>query len=509
VTDPNGQPLTEARVKFSGKSAVKTDEKGRYTVHGLYADKGYQVEAVAWGYAPLDPAGQASQANFKMVLGHRGELEPFDIVLKKEKILSGRVVDQDGQPVSGVRIMAWGSPFGTGDLWQWYDTHTDQDGEFSVGNLGDRIYSFFVGQYGNVYHSPLEPTLVFQVTGDSFMPMPRPGRRLVPQDIVATAEAFEQPYRQFFRLKEYCDASRKNNGGKLVSQWLEQLDTSDKAKQCELLARLGSVPAYHAHDHLEQILCGHKVQSSRGAVTSSGSNMASQYDPGALPVDLISSKDPNIVMLTMRAMGRTGFTGEHAALLIDKLDDDNPNIRQYAVLALAELTGVYLGTESEPWQTWLNHYQEYRSELNGKGYCELFASLCGVFRQHSPSPATTERIMAAWDGGSHGSARFRHMMAGEQAEALTHFFGSIKIDGEHPVKYGHCPGYWPTDMFSDKGHRNQNLKIQFDRTCQLGEKTFEPGKDYTLPALFRDGYRGQWEIVDLRLDDIEEVESSK
>jgi hypothetical protein len=226
-------------------------------------------------------------------------------------------------------------------------------------------------------------------------------------------------------------------------------------------------------------------------------------------VDLIQSKDPNIVMLTMRALGRTGFTAEHADLLIDKLDDENLAVRQYAVLALAELTGVYLGPEKALWETWLSRYQKYRSKLHGKGYFELFASLCGVFRKHSPSPETTERIMVAWQGGSDGGARFRHMISGERVAELFHFLASIKIDGEHPVKYGHCPGYWPTDMFSDKGHRNQNLKIQFDRTCQLGEKTFEPGRDYTLPALFRDGHRGQWEIVDLRLNDIEEVERSK
>ncbi|MCP4455843.1 MAG: HEAT repeat domain-containing protein, partial [Planctomycetes bacterium] len=334
-------------------------------------------------------------------------------------------------------------------------------------------------------------------------------RSLVPADIVARAEAFEQPYHQFFRLKEYHDASLKNNGGRLVSQWLEQLDTSDIAKQCELLARLGSVPAYHAHDYLEQILSGRTVQSSGGAVTSFGSNMASQYDPGTLPSDLIQSKDPNIVMLTLRALGRTGFTAEHAHLLIDKLDDENQAVRQYAVLALAELTGVYLGPDKAPWEIWLNQYQAYRSELNGKGHFQLFASLCDVFRKHSPSRETTERIMAAWQGGSDGGARFRRRVSGEQAEALTHFFASIKIDGEHPVKYGHCPGYWPTDMFSDKGYRNQNLKFQFKRTCQWGEKTLEPGRDYMLPALFRDGHQGKWEIVDLKLDDIQEIESSK
>ena len=509
VTDPNGQPLAEARVKFSGKSVVKTDQQGRYTVHGLYADKGYQVEAVAWGHAPLDPDGRASRANFKMILDDRGEPEPFDIVLQKERILSGQVVDQDSNPVSGVRVMVWGSPFGTGDLWQWYDTRTDEEGKFSVGNLGDRIYSFFVGKYGNVYHSPLESPILFKVTGDSFMPPALPGRSLVPADVVSHVEALEQPYRPFFRLKEYSDASRKNNGGKLISQWLEQLNTSDRTKQCELLARLGSVPAYHAHDYLEQILCGRTAKIPGGAVTSFGSNMASRYDPGALPADLIQCEDTNVVMLTMRALGRTGFIAEHADLLIDKLDDENQGIRQYAALALAELTCVYCGPDKAPWKTWLSHYQAYRRDLNRKGYFELFASLCGVFREHGASPETHERVMAAWQGGSEGGVRFRHMMSGDQAEALTHFFAAISIDGDHPIKYGHCPGYWPTDMFSDKGHRNQNLKIQFDRKCRLGKQDFEPDRDYTLPALFRDGHRGQWEIVDLRLDDIKEVERSR
>ena len=237
--------------------------------------------------------------------------------------------------------------------------------------------------------------------------------------------------------------------------------------------------------------------------------MASQYDPGPLPADLINCEDPNITILSLRALGRTGFMAEHAGLLIDKLEHENEDVCRYASLALAELTGVYLGPRKAPWKTWLNHYREYRSELNRKGHFELFVSMCQVFRAHSPSPETTERIMAAWQGGSDGAVRFRRVISGEQAAALAQFFGSVKIDGDRPVKYGHCPGYWPSDMFSDKGYRNQDLKIQFGRSCRLGDKLFEPGKDYVLPALFRDGYRGQWEIVDLRLDDIEEVESSR
>ncbi|NQV35027.1 MAG: carboxypeptidase regulatory-like domain-containing protein, partial [Phycisphaeraceae bacterium] len=503
VRDSNGQPIAQARVRFRGKPMLKTDDQGRYAVNGLYADQGYEVEVVARGYAPLDPGGNTLIKNLSIQFDANGVPLPFDITLEPECILHGRVIDQDGEPIRGYPVQVYAGTFLDTPLQ--YRGYTNEKGVFRIGNLSDRVYRFGVGSCGNVYHNPTESPLVFQVTDDSLMPWPRPGRTLVDEALLARAEAFEKPYCTHFRLREYSDASRQNDGGKLISQWIEQLSTSDEAKQCELLARLGSVPAYHAHDYLEQILCGRKVQFSGGAVTSFASNMASRYDPGGLPPSLINSLDPNIAMLTMRVLGRSGFTAEHAGLMIDKLDDENQEIRQYAALALAELTGVYLGPEKERWESWLSHYQKYRSESSAKGHFDLFTSMCRIFRKHSPSPETTERIMAAWQGGSDGAARFRNMVSREQIEELYHFLASIKIDGEHPVKYGHRPGYWPTGMFSDKGHRNQNLKIQFDRKCRLGEKDFEPGRDYTLPALFRDGYQGKWEIVDLRLDDIEKL----
>jgi hypothetical protein len=64
-------------------------------------------------------------------------------------------------------------------------------------------------------------------------------------------------------------------------------------------------------------------------------------------------------------------------------------------------------------------------------------------------------------------------------------------------------------MFRAKGHRNQDPKLRFDRQCSLGKRTFEPGRWYILPALFRDGNQGKWEIVDLRLEDMQEVVGSR
>ncbi|MCF7972999.1 MAG: carboxypeptidase regulatory-like domain-containing protein [Phycisphaerae bacterium] len=511
VTDPNGLPLAQARVQFSGKSMVETDDQGRYAVNGLYADQRYEVKAVARGFAPLDPGSESSVANYEIVLGDEGEPEPFNIVLQKEWILSGRVVDQDSQPVSGVRVMVWSSPFGTGDLWQWYDTRTDQEGKFSVGNLGDRIYTFFVGQYGNVCHSPLESPILFRVTGDSFMPNPLPGRGLVPPEIVTGVETFELPYRQFFRLREYSEASRQNKGGKLLSQWIEQLYTADHAGRCEVLARLGSVPAYHALDTFELILSGRKIQDARGSgtFTTFGSNMASATEPGPCPEDLVNCQDKGIVCLAMRAVARTGFVGEHAGLLIDKLDDPNALVRDTALVALAELTGVYVGDEKTQWQDWLKQYQDARSSLDTRGNFPLIESLCQLCRQDEWSKQGIECMMAAWQGASEGASRFRKQLEGDEGKAIWAFFASVDLNGDDPIRRGHPFGYWPSDIFRSQGHQNYDLKFRVARSCTLGSQVFEPNVWYCLPALFRDGFQGQWEIVDLRLDDIERDASSK
>lgn len=258
-----------------------------------------------------------------------------------------------------------------------------------------------------------------------------------------------------------------------------------------------------AHTYLYEILHGRFIHFSDGAVTSFDSNMASWFDPGELPAPLINSQDPNIVCLAMRALARSGFVSEHAQLLIDKLDHENEQIRAYALVALAEMTGVYRGTDKSQWQAWLGQYRKYRRDLDTRGHYRLFASMCRIARKEELSPDTIEQVMAAWQGGSTGSLRFRKTLSSEQGTETWHLLASIKIEGDNPIQYGHTRGYWMGDMFRAAGHRNHDLKIQFERKCKLDEKTFEPGKWYVLPSLFRDGYQGKWEIVDVRLEDIQ------
>jgi len=507
VRDIQGKAIPDALVLFyPHRQTVKTDAQGRYQVKGLYADQQYEVEVAAWGYAPLDPRGESVVKDFVIEFDPNGDPLDYDVSLESERVLHGRIIDQAGRPVNGVWIDARGPSVCITDRRDWHRSRSNEEGYFRIGNLGDRIYDITVGDYGKLYHHPLESPLILRVTEDSLMPWPRPGRALVDESQLAQVEAFERPYCKYFRLKEYSDASDKFTfgGGKLISQWLEQLiKTPDKAKQYEVLARLGSVPAYHAHKYLYEIIHGRFIHFSDRALGSFDSNMASWHDPGELAAHLIRSQDPNVICLSMRALARSGFTAEHAQALIDKLEHDHEQVRAYALVALAELTGVFLGPDKASWQSWLGRHLEYRSALNGDSHSELFASMCAVFREHTPSRETTERLMAAWQGGSDGGARFRAMISGNQAKAYHAFFSSIKVDGENPAENGRSVGYWLTDMFTDKGYQNHDLHVQFERECKLDAQTFAPGRRYTIPALFRDGYRGQWEIVDLRLDAIQ------
>lgn len=509
VTGPDGEPIEHALVRFRGKSPIETDAQGRYTVNGLYADQGYEVEVGARGYAPLDPGGGVITDNFKIQLDPNGQPLPFDITLEKERILHGRVINQDEEPVEGVRVRVWSSPFGLGSTWKWYDTHTDPNGHFRVGNLGDRIYAYFMGQYGQQYHNPLESPVVIRVTGDSFMPAPLSGRGLVERPIREQAETFESRYRPFFRVKEYREASIKNQGGKLVSQWLEQLADANDGRQYELLAYLGSVPAYPAHDTLEQILCGRVLSSSIGAVTHFDSNSNSARAVGPCPAHLAASQDPTVICLAMRALARSGFVFAHAQLLIDKLDHTREQVRAYALVTLAEMTGVCQGADPSQWQRWVDQYRQYREDLDTRGNGRLLADVCRVARDRELTPESVERVMAAWQGSSAGALRFREVLGGQRGADLWRFLASIKLEGDKPIQYGHTRGYWRSDMFLSAGHHKHDVKVQFERRCTLDAKTFEPDQWYIIPALFRDGYQGKWEIVDLRFEDVEAAVGSQ
>ncbi len=505
VTGPDGEPIANALVKFRGHPFVKADSEGRYKIEGIRPNEGYEVEAAAQGYAPLDPDGDTIVSNYFLQFDEKGNVKPFNIQLDQEVPLFGRVIDQDGNGIEGVRLNVWTAPFASSERWQWYDTHTDNNGNFRIGNLGDRCYTFFVGRYDNVYHNPSESPIIFQVTDDSLMPEPLPGRKLADADILKEADEFEKPFRQYFRLKEHADACTHNRGGKYISDLIVKL--RDKETCYAALAELGSVHSWQALGVYEIILTGSKIDPSKynsGPGFSFGSSVAGSYETGELPKELVNSKDPAVVNLAMRALARNGFVDVHADIMIDKLSSDDSSICNYASVALAEMTGEYYGTDAVRWHAWLDNYMAFRKEFDYRDNRKLFASLCKVVRKYKEQDDFIERIIPAWKPGRKGTISFMQQLIGDNGSELIELLCSIDIeDGDEPAIHGTHTNYWPTDIFTGESASDNDLRVRFVKECSYKGRKYVPGRWYGIPAVFGGGFNAKWLIYDLKLDYIE------
>ena len=506
ITGPDNEPIAEALVKFNGHPFVKADNEGTYIIEGIKPNQGYEVEAAAQGYAPLDPSGDSIVSNYQLLFEDNGTPKPFNIQLGKEVPLYGRVIDQDGKPVEGVRLNVWTAPFATSERWQWYDTHTDKNGDFRVGNLGDRCYTFFVGSCGNVYHNPSDSPIIFHITGDSLMPDPLPGRAMVDTEILEEADEFERPFRRYYRLKEHADACSHNSGGKYISDLIVKLQ--DEESRYAAFAELGSIHSWQALSVYEQILSGKAVDPSKynaGAASSFSSTIAGKYDTGKLPKELINCQDSTTVKLVMRALARNGFVDVHADLLIDKLNSRNTSIMNYASVALAEMTGRYFGTNVAKWKDWLETYKKNQRLFDYNSNRKLFTSLCKVMREYKDDDDFIERITPAWKTGRKGTIKFFDILKGEHGPELVEFLCSINIDGgDESAIHGTHTHYWPTDIFKGESASDNDLRVKFEKEYTYKGCKFIPDKLYDIPAVFGGGYNAKWSIYDLKLDHIEE-----
>jgi protocatechuate 3,4-dioxygenase beta subunit/predicted Ser/Thr protein kinase len=168
IRDVQGKPIPDALVLFyPHKQTVKTDAQGRYQVNGLYADEQYEVEVAAWGRAPLDPGGETVVKHYAIELDPNGDPLDHDVTLQPERILHGRIIDQDGKPLNNVMINARGASVCVTDRKDWHLSHSNEEGYFRIGNLGNRKYSLTVGQYGEASYSPAESPILIRIAGDS------------------------------------------------------------------------------------------------------------------------------------------------------------------------------------------------------------------------------------------------------------------------------------------------------------------------------------------------------
>ena len=121
VTDGDGRPLPDARIRLTAGSAVAetaADERGAFRF-GPRAAGSFDLEVQAAGFRALRKSG----------LALAGSVDLGALVLQPAALLAGRVVDDTGEPVAGAALFAARRGQGAGS------TQADAAGRFSFAEL--------------------------------------------------------------------------------------------------------------------------------------------------------------------------------------------------------------------------------------------------------------------------------------------------------------------------------------------------------------------------------------
>ncbi len=152
ITDGDGRPIAGAEISNSGRSSrdvrrASSDERGVFVLHDVFEGSvGHELVVKAKDYAPqrlaFTPGARAESAELeiKMEPGHR---------------IRGRVVDEGGEPVAGVRVYSsHGNEGGNMEFGQ--SVTTDAAGRFAFDSLPDHApLSFIADGYSEIAETSL------------------------------------------------------------------------------------------------------------------------------------------------------------------------------------------------------------------------------------------------------------------------------------------------------------------------------------------------------------------
>jgi uncharacterized GH25 family protein len=133
VTDPGGEGIPRARVRAMlrlsnwgsplSRELAEADENGNYELSAIPPGHKYNVSAAAKGYGEIDVDVHADDA-----LNNRLSIETMSLPLAN-LLVSGRIVDTDGNPVPDARIS------GSGENQPNPNTLSDKQGKFTLDGL--------------------------------------------------------------------------------------------------------------------------------------------------------------------------------------------------------------------------------------------------------------------------------------------------------------------------------------------------------------------------------------
>lgn len=131
-----GHPIEGAVVSLKGANRTgTTDANGHYTLKHIPTGD-YRITVYKDGYG-RGPSGYSSPSRRIRLSAGQG-LHDVNFQLEKESILSGRVLDNEGKPLSDIGVYLWGTSFrhGRRQYWAASSVRTNDLGEYRISGIG-------------------------------------------------------------------------------------------------------------------------------------------------------------------------------------------------------------------------------------------------------------------------------------------------------------------------------------------------------------------------------------
>ena len=148
ITDTSGRPLEGAVVFLQNDKGmtsgleIKTDALGEYRIGRLPAGS-FDVRINRSGYRPVLKPG--------ITFGNGGQILRLDVALTEGRVISGKVLAEDGSPILGATVIGNNEEVST--------CRTDAQGNFALKEVGDSpafVWASAVG-YGSAHLTNLKP----------------------------------------------------------------------------------------------------------------------------------------------------------------------------------------------------------------------------------------------------------------------------------------------------------------------------------------------------------------
>jgi hypothetical protein len=144
-----GQPLSKAEIKLRRAEGAKsvafgatTDASGHYVLENVDPGR-YTLSASRNGYVTTSYGSEAKkQTSTLLTLSPAQHMSKADIKLSPQAVVTGRVVDEDNEPMANVtvRLMKRGYLNGKPTLWPSEEAITNDKGEYRIFGVGAGKY---------------------------------------------------------------------------------------------------------------------------------------------------------------------------------------------------------------------------------------------------------------------------------------------------------------------------------------------------------------------------------